>query len=273
MVILANAIVPFGQYFTIENLSILFLMLSCVTLIVLIVMLISAGPQVLALRRDAKRSLDNLDRTVLSVNRILRDAEEASLVDNASSTIGNINALMASVQSTVDNVRPALKTLSSTLENARGVIAEGEQLVRGLNDRLQPLADDVSGAVGKSGELMDDALATSKALRARVEDLEATQSEANQLLGRLNDVTQDVHELELAAKLKDVMHDLTLLTADMGILAENANSYLEHGKPLVRNLSDVVESARGRAGGIGDKIAAIRHGIRGFTDKPEDGEG
>lgn len=175
--------------------------------------------------------------------------------------------------------------LQSTLSAAQRAMFHIEELARELRDkglvdkidaalteaqgavgRIDPLATDLQATLSGAREMLDDATQTSQSVRARVDDLAATQSELTALASSLTDVISDVRDGELAAKLANVLSDTSLLAADIGILTENANSYLEHGKPLVANIGGVVDKARQRAGGISTSLGALREGLRAGYD-------
>jgi methyl-accepting chemotaxis protein len=170
----------------------------------------------------------------------------------------------------VIGMRPRLMELmddvQSTLSGLQRALLQVEELARELRDRgmaeqLSNVLAKAETALGGMDEMLDDATQTSQSVRARVDDLAAAQSELSGLASALTDVISDVRDRELAARLANVLNDTSLLAADIGILTENANSYLEHGKPLVSNISGVVDKARQRAGGISTSLGALREGL------------
>ena len=170
----------------------------------------------------------------------------------------------------VIGMRPRLMELmddvQSTLAGLQRALLQVEELARELRDRgmaeqLSNVLAKAETALGGMDEMLDDATQTSQSVRARVDDLAAAQSELSGLASALTDVISDVRDRDLAARLANVLNDTSLLAADIGILTENANSYLEHGKPLVSNISGVVDNARQRAGGISTSLGALREGL------------
>jgi hypothetical protein len=177
----------------------------------------------------------------------------------------------------------ALLALRKVLQNTDDVIQQikEQQLVERTNEvlssatgaagRLDPLALDLQNTLSEARSLLDDATQTSQSVRARVDDLATMQSELTALTGALTDVAGELRDRELAAKLTNVLSDTSLLAADIGILAENANSYLESGKPLVSNIGGVVDSARERASGISSMLSNVRHGFRAGVESWKEG--
>jgi methyl-accepting chemotaxis protein len=170
----------------------------------------------------------------------------------------------------VVGMRPRLMELmddvQSTLGSVQRALLHIEELARELRDRNMPeqlsnVLAKAETALGGMDEMLDDATQTSQSVRARVDDLAAAQSELSGLAAALTDVISDVRDRELAMRLANVLNDTSLLAADIGILTENANSYLEHGKPLVSNIGGVVDKARQRAGGISTSLGALREGL------------
>lgn len=168
-------------------------------------------------------------------------------------------------------IRPRLLELLdkalTTLVSVQRALLQIEELARelrerGIAEKVATVLNKAETALGGMDEMLDDATQTSQSVRARVDDLAAAQSELSGLAAALTDVISDVRDRELAGKLSNVLTDTSLLAADIGILTENANSYLEHGKPLVDNIGGVVDSARKRAGGISTSLGALREGLR-----------
>ena len=192
-------------------------------------------PRLLELAEEAGITLKGLQRTLFHVEDLLREVREKGLVDR---------------------IGTALEGLELALGKADSALAQAETAV----GRIDPLADDLKRTMTDARELMDDATQTSQSVRARVDDLAAMQAELTALASALTDVAAEVRNKELAEKLGNVLSDTSLLAADIGILTENANSYLEHGRPLVSNIAGVVKNARQRADGISATLSALRHG-------------
>ncbi len=204
-------------------------------IVVLVVGLLGLRPRLLELIEELQTTLGGAQRAMFHIEELLRELREKGLVDK----------------------------LDAALSEAQGAVG-----------RIDPLARDLQATLGEARELLDDATQTSQSVRARVDDLAATQSELTALAGALTDVIGDVRDRELAAKLANVLTDTSLLAADIGILTENANSYLEHGKPLVSNIGGVVDNARRRAGGISTSLGALREGLKaGYDTLRGEGEG
>lgn len=168
----------------------------------------------------------------------------------------------------VDDAQLTLVSLQRALVQVEGLARELRE--RGLAEQLTAVLAKAETALGGMDEMLDDATQTSQSVRARVDDLAAAQSELSGLASALTDVISDVRDRELAGKLSNVLTDTSLLAADIGILTENANSYLEHGKPLVDNIGGVVDSARKRAGGISTSLGALREGLRAGVETLRD---
>jgi ABC-type transporter Mla subunit MlaD len=192
--------------------------------------------------------------------------------------IGTLAIILAAFA--VIGLRPRLlaliEDLRSTLAGTQRALFHVEELVRELRDRgvaeqLSTVLAKAETALGGMDEMLDDATQTSQSVRARVDDLAATQAELSGMAAALTDVISDLRDRELAAKLGNVLTDTSLLAADIGILTENANSYLEHGKPLVDNIGGVVDSARRRAGGISTSLGALKEGLRAGVETLREG--
>jgi len=177
-------------------------------------------------------------------------------------------------------IRPRLLNLvdkaETTLVSLQRALLQVEELARelrerGLAEQLATVLAKAETALGGMDVMLDDATQTSQSVRARVDDLAAAQSELSGLAAALTDVISDVRDRELAGKLSNVLTDTSLLAADIGILTENANSYLEHGKPLVDNIGGVVDSARRRAGGISTSLGALKEGLRAGVETLREG--
>jgi ABC-type transporter Mla subunit MlaD len=192
--------------------------------------------------------------------------------------IGTVAIIMMAIA--IIGLRPRLleliEDLRSTLGGTQRALFHIEELVRELRDRglaaqLSTVLAKAETALGGMDEMLDDATQTSQSVRARVDDLAAAQSELSGLAAALTDVISDVRDRELAGKLSNVLTDTSLLAADIGILTENANSYLEHGKPLVDNIGNVVDNARRRAGGISSSLGALKEGLRAGVETLREG--
>lgn len=133
--------------------------------------------------------------------------------------------------------------------------------------RLDPLAAEMTSTLGNARELMDDATQTSQSVRSLADDLAATNKELSALSSALADIATGMKDHELAAKLSNVLSDTSVLTADIGMLAENANSYLESGKPLMAGLK-ALGSARKRAAQLGESAASLRSAAQPRTTRP-----
>jgi hypothetical protein len=131
--------------------------------------------------------------------------------------------------------------------------------------RIDPLAAEVTSTLGNARELLDDATQTSQSVRSLADDLVATNKELAALSAALADVAAGIKDHEVAGKLANVLSDTSVLAADIGILAENANTYLETGKPLVAGLR-ALGNARKRAAQLSSSAATLRSGV-----KPERG--
>lgn len=182
-----------------------------------------------------------------------------------------LSELESQLHATLAATRQALLNLDGLTRELResGLIAQAKATLasaHGAAGRLDPLADSLQATLSGARELLDDATQTSQSVRARVEDLAATQQELTALANALADVAGELRDNELAARLSNVLSDTSLLAADIGILAENANSYLEGSKPLVSNISSVVSSARQRASGISTRLGALREGFKAGVD-------
>ncbi len=171
------------------------------------------------------------------------------------------------LEKNLDALQKALGNLDGLLADLRdrGVIGKAAAALdsaSGAANRIDPLAAELSTTMQGVRELLDDATQTSQSLRARVEDLAAMQSELTAMTRALTDVSCELRDKELAAKLANVLSDTSLLAADIGILTENANSYLERGKPLVSNIESVVSSAKQRTTGISGALGSIKQGFK-----------
>ncbi len=192
-------------------------------LLILAIIVMWLRPRITELTDHLQATTDGAQRTMLQIEELVRELREKDLVDK----------------------------LDAALSDARGAVG-----------RIDPLATDLSNTLTDARGLLDDATQTSQSVRARIEDLAATQAELNALTSALTDVISEVRDREVAGKLANVLSDTSLLTADIGILTENANSYLEHGKPLVGNIRNVVDNARQRASGISATLGGIRDGVK-----------
>jgi hypothetical protein len=85
-------------------------------------------------------------------------------------------------------------------------------------------------------------------------------------------VAGELRDKELVARLSNVLSDTSLLAADIGVLAENANSFLGGGRPVLGSVSGVVSSARQRASGISTKLGALREGIKAGVETWREGK-
>jgi len=209
--------------------------IGAVAIVMMALAVLGLRPRLLEFAEEAGIALKGLQRTLFHVEELLREVREKGLVDRIGAALGG---------------------LELALGKADSALAQAETAV----GRIDPLADDLKRTMTEARELMDDATQTSQSVRARVDDLAAMQAELTALASALTDVAADVRNKELAEKLGNVLSDTSLLAADIGILTENANSYLEHGRPLVSNIAGVVKNARERAGGISATLSALRHG-------------
>jgi ABC-type transporter Mla subunit MlaD len=178
----------------------------------------------------------------------------------AGSVGGKIETSLEALQQAVGNLNGLLADLRD-----RGVIGKAAAALdsaSGAANRIDPLAAELSTTMQGVRELLDDATQTSQSLRARVDDLAAMQSELTAMTRALTDVSCELRDKELAGKIANVLSDTSLLAADIGILTENANSYLERGKPLVSNIETVVSSAKQRATGISGTLGSIKEGLK-----------
>jgi chromosome segregation ATPase len=171
------------------------------------------------------------------------------------------------LEQSLDALQRAVASLDSLLKDLqdRGVIGKAAAALdsaSGAANRIDPLAAELSTTMQGVRELLDDATQTSQSLRARVDDLAAMQSELTAMTRALTDVSCELRDKELAGKLANVLSDTSLLAADIGILTENANSYLERGKPLVSNIESVVSTAKRRATGISGALGSIKEGFK-----------
>jgi hypothetical protein len=183
------------------------------------------------------------------------------LADAAQLTLGNAQRALFQVEQLALQLRTAgiIERLSAALASAQATVG-----------RIDPLAGQFSDTLTGARELLDDAKETSQSVRARVDDLAATQRELTALTSALTDVVGEVRDRELAKRLSDVLADTSLLAADIGVLAENASSMLEGGKPLVSGIGGVVGNARRRASGISSALGGIRAGIKAGVDSWRD---
>lgn len=182
----------------------------------------------------------------------------------AGSVGGRLEKNLDALQKAVNNLDGLLADLRD-----RGVVGKAAAALdsaSGAANRIDPLAAELSTTMQGVRELLDDATQTSQSLRARVDDLAAMQSELTAMTRALTDVSCELRDKELAGKLANVLSDTSLLAADIGVLTENANSYLERGKPLVSNIETVVSSAKQRAGGISGALGSIKEGFKAGAD-------
>ncbi len=168
-----------------------------------------------------------------------------------------VGGLLASAQTSLANIDGVVRELREArlVEKASQALAGAA----GAAGRIDPLATELSATLSGARELLDDATQTSQSVRARVDDLAATQAELNALTGTLADVAGRLRDAQLVDKLGNILHDAALLAADVGMLTENVNHYLETGKPLVNNLSSIVNRTRERAGKVTSAIGGLKH--------------
>lgn len=187
-----------------------------------------------------------------------------SLLSQLESTLTALKGTLSSTENVVNDIRDrrVIEKVLIALDSASGAV-----------DRVEPLAEELKQTMAGARNLLDDATQTSQSVRARIEDLAATQTELNSLVKALTDVSCELRDNDLATKLTNVLGDASLLAADIGILTENANSYLESGKPLVNNISRVVSSAKARASGITSSIGGLKEsmqsGAKGWPKTPK----
>ena len=176
-----------------------------------------------------------------------------SLLSQIESTLAALKGTLNSTDEVVKDVqnRRVIEKLLVALSSASGAV-----------DKVEPLASELKETMAGARGLLDDATQTSLSVRNRIEDLAATQTELNSLVKALTDVSCDLRDNDLARKLTNVLGDASLLAADIGILTENANSYLESGKPLVDGISNVVSNAKERASGITSSIDSLKEGMQ-----------
>lgn len=180
------------------------------------------------------------------------------------------------IEKSLDALQQAVGHLDGLLNDLRdrGVVGKAAAALdsaSGAANRIDPLAAELSTTMQGVRELLDDATQTSQSLRARVDDLAAMQSELTAMTRALTDVSCELRDKELAGKIANVLSDTSLLAADIGILTENANSYLERGKPLVSNIESVVSSAKHRASGISGALGSIKEGIKAGAETWREG--
>ncbi|MBN2082697.1 hypothetical protein JW859_10905 [bacterium] len=214
-------------------------------MVMLAIAVMGMRPRLLEVADELQATLTGLQRALFHIEELARELRDKAIVDK--------------LMSVLDGAQTALGQVDATLVEAQGAVG-----------RIDPLATDLQATLSEARELLDDATQTSQSVRARVDDLAAAQSELTSMATALTDVISEVRDREVAARLANVLADTSLLAADIGILTENANSYLEHGKPLVSNISGVVDSARRRAGGISSSLGALREGLRGVKAPPDD---
>jgi chromosome segregation ATPase len=141
-----------------------------------------------------------------------------------------------------------IQRTSNVLESASGAV-----------DRIEPLAAQMSSTLGEARGLLDDATQTSQSVRSLTEDLAATNRELSALSNSLADIAAELKDRELAKKLTNALSDASVLAADIGVLAEKANNFVD--TPLVGGLGRAVGKALGgakhkvaeMAGGKGDR--------------------
>jgi len=192
-------------------------------LVTLVLMWARVQPSLRGFESQLRGTLASLSQALLNLDGLVRDLRESGLIEQARQTL-------------------------STASGAAG--------------RIDPLADDLKATLSDAREMLDDATQTSQSVRARVEDLATTQKELTALAGALADVAGELRDKELVARLSNVLSDTSLLAADIGTLAENANGILGGSKPVLSSVSGVVHSARERAGGISTKLGALREGLK-----------
>jgi len=184
--------------------------------------------------------------------------------DELQATLSSVQRALFQLEALAGQMRQSgtVDKLNSALSTAQGAAG-----------RIDPLAGELGKALESTREMLDDVKETSQSVRVRVEDLAAAQSELTALASALTDVVSSVRDRELAEKLANVLSDTSLLAADLGVLAENATTMLESGKPLVSNLGNVVGDARRRASGISSALGSLREGFRAgvesWRDKPQ----
>lgn len=188
---------------------------------------------------------------LLAVPRLREIADAVQL------TLGHAQRALFQVEQLALQLRTAgiIERLSAALASAQVTVG-----------RIDPLAGQLSATLTGARELLDDAKETSQSVRARVDDLAATQRELTALTSALADVVGEVRDRELAKRLSDVLADTSLLAADIGVLAENASAMLEGGKPLMSGIGGVVGDARRRVSGISSALGGIRAGIKAGVD-------
>jgi methyl-accepting chemotaxis protein len=190
----------------------------------------------------------------------------------ASGALSRGRELADQLNSLLATARGTLLRLDSTLHELHEarLVEKASQALAGATGavgRIDPLASELSATLTEARGLLDDATQTSQSVRARVDDLAATQHELNALTGTLADVAGQLRDAQLADKLGNILHDAALLAADVGLLTENVNHYLETGKPLVENISGIVSRTRERAG----KVTSAIGGLKDTADKVREG--
>jgi uncharacterized protein YoxC len=216
-----------------EGVTLATLVILAICLLALLGVLLAAMPRVRELADELQNTLGSLQRALFQVEQLGSQLRQAGVVDK-------LNVALLGAQGAVGRIDPLAGQLSATLSDAR--------------------------------DLLGDAKVTSQSVRARVDDLAAVQTELTALATALADVAAEIRDREVAKRLADVLADTSLLAADIGVLAENATSMLDSGKPLVSNLGSVVGDARRRASGIGSALGSLRAGLKAGVDTWKEGK-
>jgi uncharacterized protein YoxC len=124
-------------------------------------------------------------------------------------------------------------------------------------DRVNPLAAQMTSTLGEARELLDDATQTSQSVRSLAEDLASTNKELSALSTSLADIAVELKDRELAKKLTNALSDASILAADIGVLAEKANHFVE--SPIAGGIGRVVGKAFGGAKNKVGQLAASTH--------------
>ena len=186
-----------------------------------------------------------------------------------------IDSAIVELRETAQAARRSLTAVDLLLAEVRnsGVIQRAATALDSANTaagRIDPLAAQMASTLGNARDLMDDATQTSQSVRGLAEDLAATNKELAVLSSALTDIASGLRDHDLAAKLTNVLSDTSVLAADIGILTENANAYLETGRPLMAGIGRVMGNARARAANLGNSAAALRAGVKAVKPTPAD---
>lgn len=187
--------------------------------------------------RKAEQTIDNLNTTLLSVNRLINDPRIGSTLEAISQKLPQVIAEAEGV----------MKQASSTLEAFQGAGEAAEKTLNNVASFTEPFAD-------QGDEVINEAKRSVNNLNGLIADLRQLSGQANTLMARVNNsqgtLARFIEDDELYYSVINTLQNIEVVTRRIQPIVEDARVFSDKIAREPSSLINLRGAIRGERGGV-----------------------